>query len=106
MLSHTLGSVLLPSAHALQPLLLWRVAKNSPGPGAASAQPVGERAFTSAGPVHTWKPFPHRSATSQPIPEGFSLSLPATCPQAGAVVSSTPGRVQPPEHAAMFGYIA
>jgi hypothetical protein len=87
-------------------LLLCRVAKNSPGPGAAPSHPVEERAATSAGLVQTWDPTAQRSATLHPVPDGFELELPDTRPHTGASVKSTPGSDQPPEQPAMPGYVA
>src|SRR5262249_44461183 len=52
------GSVLVPVAHWPQPVLLWRLAKNSGGSSAwvAPVQPVGEEAATSSAPEHTCHP--------------------------------------------------
>lgn len=103
---HTSASGFVPSAQALHPLLLCRVAKNNPADGAAPEHPVGERSFTSADVLQTWNPTAQRSVGLHPVPDGLELLLPAIRPHSAVAEKRMPGTDQPPEQAAIFGYRA
>ena len=98
------------SAQALQPVLEIAPTKNEPAVNWAWAavQPPVARVWTSP-PRQTCQPAAHRSTDAQPVPTALDALLlpvvaqpaPAECDGAG----NTPGRVQPPAHAAMLGNV-